>query len=280
MTATKLPVTVVIPARNEEANLARCLERLAEFEQVIVVDSSSTDRTRDIALEFGARHIDFEWNGKFPKKRNWFMMNHAVQTEWILFLDADEFIGEDFTAALHAALADRSVAGFWLNYTNHFMGRRLNFGLPQRKLALFRMGQGLFERIEEDRWSNLDMEVHEHPVIDGKVGEIKVRIDHDDDRGLRKFIEKHTDYAQWEAQRNLLLRSTLGQASPLSLTLRQRAKYRFIGAWWYPAGYFFYAYVVRLGFLDGRAGFVYAAMKFWYFTLIQSFVAELSRRPA
>lgn len=279
MTAAKIPVTVVIPVRNEEANLPRCLARLADFEEVVVVDSSSTDRTRDIALEFGARYVNFDWDGKFPKKRNWFMLNHQISTEWILFLDADEFVGEAFTAALTAAIADKSVAGYWLAYTNHFMGRRLNHGLPQRKLALFRTGLGLFERIEEDHWSSLDMEVHEHPIIEGNLGEIKIRIDHDDDRGLRKFIEKHTEYAQWEAQRNLLMRSAASDGSVAALTLRQKTKYRFITAWWYPAGYFLYAYVIRLGILDGRAGFVYAAMKFWYFTLIQSFIAELSRRP-
>lgn len=280
MIAEKIPVTVVIPARNEEANLARCLERLNGFAQVVLVDSSSTDRTKEIALEFGTRYVNFEWDGKFPKKRNWFMMNYQIPTEWILFLDADELVGEDFKVAVRAAVADRSVSGFWLNYSNHFMGRRLGFGLSQRKLALFRIERGLFERIEEDRWSSLDMEVHEHPIVKGKLGEIKVRIDHDDERGLRKFIRKHTDYAQWEAQRYLLMRSAEREANTLPLTLRQRAKYRFITAWWYPAGYFFYAYVIRLGFLDGRAGFVYAAMKFWYFTLIQSFIAELLRRPA
>ena len=184
MTAAKIPVTVVVPVRNEEANLGRCLARLADFEQVVVIDSSSTDRTKDIALEFGARYVNFEWDGKFPKKRNWFMLNHPIPSEWILFLDADEFVGEAFTAALTAAIADRSVAGYWLSYTNHFMGRRLNFGLPQRKLALFRAGRGLFERIDEDHWSSLDMEVHEHPIIEGNLGEIKVRIDHDDDRGV------------------------------------------------------------------------------------------------
>ena len=278
MTLGKIPVTVVVPARNEEANLARCLGRLAEFAQVVVIDSSSTDRTRDIALDFGARYINFEWDGKYPKKRNWFLLNHQIPTDWILFLDADEFVGDDFKAALPGAIADPAASGYWLSYTNHFMGRRLSHGLPQRKLALFRSGRGLFERIEEDHWSSLDMEVHEHPIIEGKVGEIRVRIDHDDDRGLSKFIEKHTDYARWEARRNLLMRSAPDGQAATPLTFRQRTKYRFINAWWYPAAYFAYAYIIRLGFLDGRAGFVYAAMKFWYFTLIQAFTAEFARR--
>ena len=275
-----IPVTVVVPVRNEEANLARCLQRLGEFAEVVVVDSGSTDRTRDIALEHGARYVNFEWTGGYPKKRNWFMLNHEIPTEWIFFLDADELVDEDFTKALRHALAGTDCAGFWLNYTNYFMGRRLDHGLPQRKLALFRKGRALFERIEEDSWSSLDMEVHEHPIVEGNVGEIKPRIDHRDDRGLRKFVEKHTEYAQWEAGRILLLRESADPSGRRHLTLRQKAKYALLGAWWYPALYFAYTYVVRLGFLDGRAGFTYASMKYWYLTLIQGFITEAADRES
>ena len=264
--------------RNEEANLPRCLARLTDFAEVVVVDSGSTDRTAEIARAHGARLVDFAWDGRYPKKRNWFMLNHTITAEWILFLDADEFVGEDFKQALRRAVAATDFAGFWLNYTNWFMGRRLDHGLPQRKLALFRFGKGLFERIDENAWSSLDMEVHEHPIIQGGVGEISVRIDHRDDRGIAKFVEKHTDYARWEAGRIRLLRASADPEARRHLTLRQRAKYACLTAWWYPALYFAYAYIVRLGFLDGRAGFTYAAMKFWYFTLIQTFIAEAAQR--
>lgn len=272
-----IPVTVVIPVRNEAANIGRCLERLGRFQEVIVVDSASTDRTADIARQYGATVINFEWNGQYPKKRNWFILNHQPQTGWLFFLDADELVDGKFLDALEAAITNENVAGYWIQYTNHFLGRQLNHGLPQRKLALFRPGQGLFERIDEDRWSKLDMEVHEHPIINGPVGEIAVRIDHNDDRGMRKFIDRHVDYAQWEAERFILMQSQAHEAGARSLTARQKAKYRFMKAWWYPAGYFLYTYFVRLGFLDGRAGLAYAAMKFWYFTLIQTFIADPSR---
>lgn len=277
MSQRVIPVTVVIPVRNEEGNIGRCLERLTDFQEVVVVDSSSTDRTVDIAAAHGASVVNFEWTGEYPKKRNWFLINHALKTDWVLFLDADELIGDAFCDALVAAIQQDGISGYWLKYDIYFLGRRLRYGLPQRKLALFRSGKGLFERIDENRWSTLDMEVHEHPIIDGPVGEIPIRIDHNDDRGMRKFIDRHVEYAQWEAGRLLLLRSQ--KAAPNSpLTLRQKAKYRFILSWWYPGAYFFYSYGIRLGFLDGWAGFAYAGMKFWYFTLIQTFISDSAQR--
>ncbi len=282
MSAGSIPVTIVIPVRNEAGNIVRCLERLTSFQAVVVVDSASTDQTAELARSHGAKVIQFKWDGNYPKKRNWFLLNHQIETDWILFLDADELLGEKFIVELAIAIADPAMAGYWIRYTNYFLGKQLSHGLPQRKLALFRFGRGLYERIDEHRWSNLDMEVHEHPIIDGQIGELKAQIDHNDDRGMRKFIERHVNYAQWEAERFLLMQiaaaAANGAVNLASLTQRQRAKYKFIRAWWYPGAYFLYTYFVRLGFLDGWAGLAYAAMKFWYFTLIQTFIADPFRR--
>ena len=92
-----LPVTVVIPVRNEERNLPGCLRALGkDFSEIVVVDSGSTDRTREIAEDGGAVVLDFNWDGKFPKKRNWALRHHEFQTPWVLFLDADEQVTPDF----------------------------------------------------------------------------------------------------------------------------------------------------------------------------------------
>jgi glycosyltransferase involved in cell wall biosynthesis len=278
LNSSKLPVTVVVPVRNEAANLARCLRRLGRFAQVIVVDSASTDGTPQIALEHGAQLIDFAWNGKYPKKRNWLLLNHRLACGWVLFLDADELVDEPFCDALGAALQTGSHDGYWLNYTNHFLGKRLRHGLPQRKLALFRIGAGLYERIDEDAWSSLDMEIHEHPVLAGSIGEIAAPIAHDDDRGLAAFLKRHTEYALWEARRTVLLR-TAGAGALAALTSRQRFKYRHIAKWWYPWFYFLFAYGVRAGFLDGAAGFHYAFYKFWYFQTIRLLIAAQASVP-
>jgi glycosyltransferase involved in cell wall biosynthesis len=270
----KLPVTAAVPVKNEGANLARCLERLGRFAEVVVIDSGSTDDTIAIAESLGARVVTFKWDGRFPKKRNWFLTNDPPTQPWVLFVDADEFIDDRFCDAVAAALKDSTYSGYWLSYANYFLGRRLEYGLEQRKLALFRVGSGLYERIDEISWSSLDMEIHEHPIIDGRVGEISAPIDHRDYKGLGKFIEKHRDYALWEAQRA----QALGQDPSAwnRLTERQRFKYKHLAKWWYPGFYFLYTYVVKRGFLDGGAGFHYAYYKAWYFHTIRLLIRETS----
>lgn len=267
-----LPITVAIPVKNEEANLALCLERLGRFSEIVVIDSGSTDRTREIAKSFGARVVDFRWDGKYPKKRNWFLLNEPPKQPWVLFLDADEFVDNDFCNALNAVVAQESLNGFWLNYTNYFLGKPLRHGLAQRKLALFRVGKALYEKIEEDGWSQLDMEIHEHPIVEGAVGEIQSPIDHRDYKGLSKFIEKHRDYALWEARRYAKLKASAVTAR--HFTSRQRFKYRHLTKWWYAWLYFGVTYFAKLGFLDGSAGYHYAAYKAWYFQTIRLLIQE------
>ena len=267
-----LPVTVAVPVKNEEANLANCLERLNRFAEIVVIDSGSTDRTCEIAKEFGARVVEFHWDGKFPKKRNWFLMNDPPQQEWVLFLDADEFVDDAFCDAVSQAVADARENAFWISYNNYFLGRPLRHGVTQRKLALLRVGKALFERIDEDGWSQLDMEIHEHPIVEGEVGEISARIEHRDDRGIAHFVTKHRDYAQWEAARYAKL-----QGDPQAwetMTDRQRFKYRHLASWWFPWFYFLTTYLAKFGFLDRSQGFHYAAYKAWYFQTIRLIIRE------
>ena len=271
-----IAVTVVIPAKNEERNLGRCLEALSRFSEVIVVDSASFDRTQEIARAAGATVIEFSWDGHYPKKRNWILMNQKLANEWVLFLDADEFVTDRFCFEVAEAIASGRHNGYWLNYTNFFLGRHLGHGVPQRKLALFRASKGRFERIEEDHWSALDMEVHEHPVIEGSIGEIRAPIEHNDFRGVEKFLERHLDYARWETRRFLMLERQEDGEKP-SLTQRQRFKYCHLSSWWYPWFYFLYAFVVRLGFLDGSAGLQYAFYKAWYFLTIRLMIKEFRK---
>ena len=271
----KIAVSVVIPVCNEEANLAECIERLGAFDEVIVVDSGSTDATCQIAADFGARIIQFHWNGRYPKKRNWVLLHQQLRNNWVLFLDADELVTKEFCEQARQAVKDDQFDGFWLRYTNHFLGRPLKHGDPQRKLALFRGARGLYEMIDEDAWSALDMEVHEHPVINGTVGEITAPIDHRDDRGIAKFIDRHKDYALWEAQRTLQLRNS-GPDIWNQLTERQRSKYRSIHKWWFAWAYFLWTFFAKRGFMDGLAGFSYAFYKSWYFWTIRLLLVEKS----
>jgi glycosyltransferase involved in cell wall biosynthesis len=247
---------------------------LTRFLEVVVVDSGSEDATPDIARNFGATVLQFKWNGGYPKKRNWVLLNYRFKTEWILFLDADEIVDSAFCEAAAAAVKSQRHDGFWLHYTNYFLGRKLDYGVRQQKLALFRIASGLYERVDEDAWSTLDMEIHEHPILTGSAGEIHVPIQHEDFRGMSKFIDRHREYATWEAKRFLMLERESGANAP-TLTERQRFKYKHIQKWWYPWLYFTYSYIVKRGFLDGSAGFYYAFYKAWYFLTIRLIVREL-----
>ena len=99
-------LTIVIPVKNEEINLPLCLENVKDFEYVVIVDSGSTDRTLAVAQQFGREVVQFKWDGKFPKKRNWLLRNYTFKTPWILFLDADERITEKWLCEAEIVLAD------------------------------------------------------------------------------------------------------------------------------------------------------------------------------
>jgi len=270
-----LPVTVCIPVRNEERNLPSCLDALGgDFAEVVVIDSGSSDHTREIAVEHGATVLDFHWEGQFPKKRNWALRTHDFKTAWVLFLDADERLTPEVVQELQDTLPSTDHSGFWISLTNWFMGRPLHHGDVFRKLALFRVGAGEYERFPEDFWSDLDMEVHEHPVLMGTTGEIVERLEHHDYRGLKHYISKHNEYSTWEANRYAWLQNA-GTGEWEKLNDRQRFKYRHLDKWWLGWTYFAASYVLKRGFLDGVAGYRFAKMKKRYFEDIRLKIFEL-----
>lgn len=267
-----LPITVVVPAKNEEKNLAKCLDCLRGFADVVVVDSASTDATGDIARQKGASVVNFEWNGRFPKKRNWYLRNHTIKTPWVLFIDADEYLSDAFKRELAQVLANTPHVGFWLTYQNHFLGKPLKHGDEFRKMALFKPEAGEYEFIDDQAWSSLDMEVHEHPVLSGSIGSIKSPIRHEDFKGMRAYIERHNDYSSWEARRYLCLSDTSDKAA---FTFRQKIKYFLIDSWLLGPLFFLYGFIFKCGFLDGKRGFMFSLCKMMYFWQIKLKIEEL-----
>jgi len=268
-----IPVTVIIPVKNEEINLPHCLKALSEFSHIVIVDSESSDRTPDIAKENNIELINFHWNGRFPKKRNWILQNYNFTTDWILFLDADEIVTEDFKHEVANSIQDASINGYWLTYHNYFQKRLLKHGIPFKKLALFRLGKGEYERIDENHWSKLDMEIHEHPVLEGHVGEIRAPIIHNDYKGMYHYLARHNEYSSWEAHRFQELHRK--NSDPFQhLTPRQQKKYRSLDKWWWSPAYFIFNYFIRFGFLDGRGGLVFSLLKAIYFFEIRCKIKE------
>jgi glycosyltransferase involved in cell wall biosynthesis len=272
--ANALDLTIAIPVRNEERNLSGCLNSIGTdlASRVVVIDSGSTDKTREIAHSFGAKVIDFKWDGKFPKKRNWYLRNYTPTTKWILFLDADEYLTDVFKSELRKVLKSEDKTGYWLNYTIYFMGRQLKGGYPLKKLALFRVGAGEYEQIDEAQWSNLDMEVHEHPILKGNLGIIKSKIDHQDFRGVSHYVIKHNDYAAWEAGR--FLKAINDTSITSKWTWKQRLKYKLMNSVLIGPAYFFGSFFVLGGFRDGARGLAFALLKMAYFTQVYCKIQE------
>ncbi|WP_264565355.1 glycosyltransferase family 2 protein [Flavobacterium sp. N3904] len=270
----KIPISVIVSVKNEALNLPSCLEKLTRFAQIIVVDSGSTDETRSIAANMGAEVLQFEWNGKFPKKRNWALQNANIENEWVLFLDADEFVTEAFVNEIAIKTQEPNYNGYTIQFENYFMGRKLKYGYGFQKSALFKKSKGAYEKVDEDLWSHLDMEVHEHPIIEGKVGVIKAKVIHKDFKNLEHYISKHNAYSTWEAERYLQLKESKNS----HLSLNQKIKYGLLNTGLLPVVYFLGAYFLKLGFLDGKEGFYLARFKSHYFFQIQTKVDLLKKQ--
>lgn len=277
--APSVPLTIVIPVKNEELNLPSCLDCLRNFPYVLLVDSGSEDRTIEIFDAFkrslgdrgaGWESLRFTWNGRYPKKRNWVLDNYRFKTEWVMFLDADELLTSSFVEELMCVLSslpatdDPSVRtdAFICYYDNLFLGRMLRHGDVMHKTAILRVGHGSYEKVKEERtWSSLDMEIHEQLVVEGRTGVLRTRLEHHDRRSLAQYLAKHEEYASWEANRY----RTLTPDHWSQLTRRQILKYRYVSRFWFAIGYFIVSYFLKLGFLDGRAGFWFAWHKMRYF---------------
>lgn len=269
-----LDLTIVIPVRNEEGNLPGCIAAIGNdlAQKIVIIDSSSTDSTCEIASQNGIEVIQFNWDGHFPKKRNWFLRTHTPTTKWVMFIDADEYLTESFKTELRRLLPKNDMVGYWLNYSIYFLGKKLIGGYPLKKLALFKVGAGEYEMIAENQWSKLDMEVHEHPVLVGNIGIVSSKIDHQDFRGVSHYIAKHNEYSSWEAGRYL---KAYGDPELYNKwTRKQRIKYKLMRSPLIGPLFFLGSFIFMGGFRDGSRGLVFAIFKMSYFTEVYCKIKE------
>lgn len=261
-------ISVLIPTRNEEANLPRCLEPLRGWaDEIVVVDSGSTDETIQLAEEAGAQVIQFDYRGGWPKKRQWALDTYDFSNDWILLLDADEILQDEIKEQIEHAIAHGEKDGYWLRFQLHFLGQPLRHGgFDLWKLFLFRKGKGRYERrIQGDQTESMsDIEVHEHVIVDGEAGRLRAPIRHENWNSLYRYIAKHNEYSDWEA-RVYYEGGGGGEIEPkffgTQAEQRRWLKRYLIRLPGFPLITFFYHYVLRLGFLDGRAGLIYCTLK-------------------
>jgi glycosyltransferase involved in cell wall biosynthesis len=272
-----IPISVVVMTKNEERNVVSCLEALREFEQVFVVDSGSSDRTVELANELGARVVDFEWNGHYPKKKQWALDNLPFSQAWVFYVDADEVVQPQLRAEIRKIFGSPRVADAYvvgLDYV--FGGRRLRFGQRVHKVALFRRSAARFIDADDLHVDNMwEVEGHYQPAIAGRVAHLEGRLLHNDHDSLFSYFQRHNRYSDWEAA--LSVDGALVDPREGGERVHKLAKRLFHRLPGRPAFFFVYSYVFRLGFLDGVAGLNYAIAKSFYYWQVQLKARELAR---
>ena len=279
---TKVPVTVVVPARNEEENLPAALASVGWAERVVVVDSGSTDRTEELARGAGAEVVEFHYLPGGPKKKSWALQELDFRTDWVLLLDADERVRAALRAEIERAVASGEHDGYFVDRELVFMGRPLRCFQPNWNMRLFRAGRGRFEDLDlSDLPGTGDNEVHEHVVVDGSTGYLKTPLLHDDYRGLTAWLDRHNRYATWEAHLYRRFRSEPVGVGPLGfLRLDAVQRKRVLRRLWVRLPFrtplrFLVWYVGRRGFLDGRPGLAYCVLMSYYEYIIGAKLREL-----
>lgn len=281
---SQVPLSVIIPIKNEAQNLTRCLGCVQWADEIFVVDSQSSDGSQEIATQHGARVVQFEFNGTWPKKKNWALENLSFRHEWVLILDADEVLPPEAEAEFREVIVNAgSIAGYWINRRFMFMGRWLRHAYyPNWNLRLFRHSLGRYEKLTGVETASGDNEVHEHVVVQGPIRRLRTEIDHYAFPSVEVFVEKHNRYSNWEA-RVALAAEDASAGSDLQhadVAKRRRLKRLAQHLPFRPLLRFLYVYLWQGGFLDGREGFYFARLHAFYefLSVVKARELKLSRQ--
>jgi len=263
---SRIPVTVIIPTFNEAANIRRALISVLDWaEQVFIVDSYSTDDTIDVARSVDNERVQIVQHRfeNYSAQWTWALTRLPIAQPWVMKLDADERATPEFRAEVSRVLAaDDAAVAYIVHWRLIFMGQSLRWGglFPNGNVRIWRHGQAHFE----------NRDVNEHLVVDGPIGTIRNPIEHHDYKSLSHWLDRHNRYASMEAK-SVSEGNVTGGLKPRLLgrpderriwcrILYYRLPFR-------PLIYFVYRYFLRLGFLDGKAGFrftfLHAAYLYW-----------------
>lgn len=274
---TKINATVIILTLNERLHLERLLKTIInKFDSIVVIDSGSSDETVQIAKNYGANVIYNKWPGDHASQLNWAIDNANITSDWIVRIDADEILPDEVISELCSKLknATPSIGGFEMKRGNIFLGRKIRYGgtFPTKIIRVWRTGRARCDgRLMDEKM-----------IIDSDLAIDKIDAifwDHNLN-SLSQWIEKHNKYATNEAieqilrrKNSLKLRGLIAKNSPNVSILKKfyEKSPRPIRA----LSYFFYRYIVRLGFLDGFPGFLWHFFQgFWYRLLVDAKVFE------
>lgn len=268
--------TVIILTKNEETDIERCIRSVEGWvKRIVIVDSGSTDRTVEIAERLGVEIVRHEPFVDYGRQFNWAIDNLRIKTTWVFRLDADEVITPELRKELEKELehhATDDVSGFMMRYKVEFMGRYLMHGgfYPFQKITIFKYGKGRFE----------ERAMGEHIVLsEGRCVYLKNDAIHHTLKTLDLYINKHNWYATREVQDYFDVRS--GRENALLDGQPERAKklrdglYYRLPMFLRAKLFFWYRYYLRLGFLDGTPGYIFAFLQaYWYRTLVDAKIYE------
>ncbi len=259
-----IPISVIIITQNEELSLPDCMGSLERFCEVYVVDSASTDRTLEIAAQGGATPVSFTWNGQYPKKKQWALDTLPLLSDWVLFMDADERVSPALAQEMADFVAEGRGVAMDVRLHYMFLGRELKHGHQVMKRILMNRTKCFFPPVDDLAVNNMwEVEGHYQPVCKGAVVLSEAQLDHVDEDPLYGYFSRHNRYSDWEAYLRVHPSVREGVASARS---RQGKLFdRIPGK---PFVFFVYAYLIRQGFRDGRAGLHYAlALSFYYWQI-------------
>jgi len=275
-----LPITLVVLTKNEELHIERLILNVVnKFNQVILIDSFSSDNTIKIANQYGVMVIQNQFKD-FSQQRNFAIKSNLLNNNWIFFLDADEIIDNDLFDELHTIFSKEiKFDGFYINRKFFFMNKWIKYGgyYPTYLLRLFNKDKAQCNGI-----------VNEHIKINGSTSILKNG--HIIDRNLNNFnfwVKKHNIYSDLEAiifdnvsyKSENLSKSILSQAA-----LKNYFKvnlFNKIPLFFRSFAYFIYRYIFRLGFLDGYVGFIYHFCQgfiFWFFVDVKILELKNNKR--
>lgn len=247
------PVSVAIMTKNEELNIERCIASAAWAKQVIVVDCGSTDTTVEKALGAGADVIQTHWRG-FGQQREWILRQAQIQFQWIFFLDSDEWISEELAEEISSVLTDPQHQAYTAKFRLIFRERWIAHcgWYPSTPVARL---------LERSAASYPASGFGEHPIVVGTTGSLKNDLVDQDLKPMTAWLHKHVDYAKLEAARQLDRRTMQVGGSRIQRFLKKEIATRTPMR---PLLQFFYMYIFRKGFLDGRQGLLFCLLHAWF----------------
>lgn len=261
-------LSVIILTYNEEKNIEHCLDKVFLISKnVFVVDSFSTDRTLEILKLYPVKILQHPFK-HYADQRNWSQSNCSLNTDWVLHIDAGEILTDEFIDWINNSFQEESANwdGFIFSRRVYFLGKWIKYGAmyPNYHLRLFKKSKGYCENKSYDQ----------HFVVEGKVKKLPLGIDLIDNSGddITEFIHKHNRWAVKESDdlledthiRGDVLEKINGSVIEQKRFLKNQFYYK-LPLFWRAFFFFFYRYFIRLGFLDGKIGFIYHFLQCLWF---------------